>query len=183
MKNKQKPEKEFKGISAFSLLYFVGLILVIEQLIDYSQWTSRLLRKWELPDAPFFSKITLVASEAQLSLSLYATFAIAYIFFYVFILIGFVQLNKAIQLLSKKQIFLPEISSAFKKAGRSLLIFVIGTFVVDVVLLMVASTSRPVKDLFATETIVFVILAYLLFFLSDILKAGVLIKEENELTI
>ena len=63
------------------------------------------------------------------------------------------------------------------------MIFIIGTFAVDLALLITASASVPVADLFATETIVFVLLTYLLFFLSDILNEGIILKEENELTI
>ena len=178
-----KSEKQFKGINAFLTLYFIAVIIVVEQLIKYSQWTVQLVKKWELPKEPFFSKINLVPLDLDLSLYQYIGFAITYMIFYGFILIGLIQLNRTIKLLSEKKLFLPEISSDFKKAGKSFLIFVIGTFIVDFSLLLTASTSKPILDLFATETIVFIILAYLLFFLSDILKEGVLLKEENELTI
>ena len=182
-KMENKSEKGLRGINAFSFLYFAGLILVVEQLVYYSQWTIRLIKNWELPNEAFFSKINLLPLDSDLSLTWYLVFAIAYIVFYTFILIGLIQLNRALKLLSEKIIFLPEISSDFKKAGKSLMIFVIGTFIVDFALLLTASTSRPILDLFATETVVFVILSYLLFFLSDILKEGIVLKEENELTI
>lgn len=175
--------KSDKGINAFTMLYFVGVILVVERLINYTQWTVKLLKHWELPQTPFFSKIDLSHLDTDLSLKMYLAFAVAYIFFYSFILVGLIQLNRVIKLLSERKIFLPEVSSDFKKAARSFMIFVIGTFIVDFALLLVAWTSVPVLSLFATETIVFVILSYLLYFLSDILKEGILLKEENELTI
>lgn len=184
MKNQTKnTEKGSKGRNAFLIIYFVGLILVAEQLIHYAQWTILLIKNWELPNQPFFSKINLLTIESDLSLNLYLVFAIAYIIFYLFILIGLVQLNRSVALLSKKKLFLPEISSDFKKAGKSLMIYVVGTFIVDFILILVASTSQPILDLFSTETGVFVILSYLLLFMSDILKEGVVLKKENELTI
>jgi hypothetical protein len=119
----------------------------------------------------------------EFSPSVYLTFALFYILFYAFILIGFFQLDRAIKLLSKQKIFLPEIHTAFKKAARSFLIYVVGTFIVDFIFLITASTSRPILNLFTTETIVFIILGYLLLFLSDVLKEGIVLKQENELTI
>jgi hypothetical protein len=178
-----KSGKQFKGINAFLLLYFIAVIIVVEQLIKFSQWTVQLVKKWELPEGLFFSKINLASLDLELSIYQYIGFAITYILFYGFILIGLIQLNRTIELLSQKKIFLPEISSDFKKAGKSFLIFVIGTFIVDFSLLLIAGTSKSILDLFVTETIVFIVLAYLLFFLSDVLKEGVLLKEENELTI
>lgn len=178
-----KSENQFKGINAFLILYFIAVIIVVEKLIIYSQWTVQPVKKWELPEGLFFSKINLASLDLELSLYQYIGFAITYILFYGFILIGLIQLNRTIKLLSQKKIFLPEISTNFKKAGKSFLIFVIGTFIEDFSLLLSARTSKPILDFFATETIVFIVFAYLLFFLSDILKEGVLLKEENELTI
>jgi hypothetical protein len=171
------------GINAFSFLYFVGIIFVVEQIIEYSQCTVQLAKRWQLPEAPFFSKIIVAPEEVEISINLYITFAIAYIVFYFFILIGLIQLNKSVVLLSEKKLFLPEIGLSFKKEANSFMIFIIGTLIVDIVWLFMASTSRPILDLIATESIVFIILTFLLYFLSDILNEGTHLKEENELTI
>lgn len=183
MKKASKKEKQHSGISGFSMLHFVGIIFVISVLLNYSQWTLRLIRKWELPTEPFFSKINLLPEEADMSLTAYLIFSIGYIAFYIFIIIALERLRKSISLLSAKKLFVTEVSAGFKAAGRYFMTFVIGTFILDVALLAVASTGRPVLDLIATETVVFVILAYVLFFMSDIFEEGILLKEENDLTI
>lgn len=183
MTNKLVPKKSSKGISAFSFLYYGGLVIVCTKLIQYGQWIFQLLKNWRLPEEPFFSKIVLLPTETQFSPSVYLVFAILYTLFYSFILVGYFQLDRAIKLLSKQKIFLPEVHSDFKRAARSFLIYVLGTFLVDFIFLVTAYTSRPILSLFATETIVFIMLGYLLLFLADVLKEGIVLKQENELTI
>ncbi len=183
MTNESTSKHSSKGINAFSFLYYGGLIMVSTKLIQYGQWIFQLIKNWSLPEEPFFSKIMLLPTEAQFSPSVYLVYALLYILFYSFIVVGFFQLDRAIKLLSKQKIFIPEVHSGFKRAARSFLIYVIGTFLVDFVLLLSATTSRPILSLFTTETIVFTILGYLLLFLADILKEGIALKQENELTI
>lgn len=183
MKENTQLEEKSRGINGFTILYYVGLLLVAERFIHFAKWTINLIVDWKVPEEPFFSKISLTQLDSELSVSTYLGFAIAYMVFYCFIFVGLIRLNKVIELMSEKKIFFPEVSSNFKKAGNAFMIFVVGTFAVDFILLMVAWTSVPAKDLFATETIVFVILSYLLYFLADILKEGISLKEENDLTI
>lgn len=183
MEKNIKSEKKLKGIKFFNVLYFAGVILVVNKMLSYMHWTFLLIRKWKLPEEPFFSTVNLTHSHENLSLVAYLVFAVAYMVAFGFVLVGLYQLNKTTKLLSEHQIFLTEISDAFRKAGRSFLIFIFGTFVIDILLLFWTQTSSRIVDLFATETIVFLLLGYLLFFLSDVFKEGVMIKQENELTI
>lgn len=183
MENEIELKKKFKGINSFNVLYFIGVIVMAHKMLDYLHWTFLLIRKWSMPEEPFFSQVDISQSDVHISLVVYLIFAIAYIVAFAFVLIGLYQLDKSVKLLSQNQIFLKEISEDFKKAGTSFLIFPFGTFAIDVVLLFWTRTSSRVVDLFSTEKILFLILGYLLFFLSDIFSEGVIIKEENELTI
>jgi len=93
------------------------------------------------------------------------------------------QLNKTTKLFAEKIIFQKEVGSAFKKAGKSFLAFAFGTLIIDIAILAWTQTSSRVIDLLSTELIVFLILGYLMFFLADIFKKGITLKEENDLTI
>ncbi|MEM9856586.1 MAG: DUF2975 domain-containing protein [Bacteroidota bacterium] len=172
-----------KGIKAFNTIYIIGIIFSGMKLIEYLQWTFQLIRKWSLPDKPFFSKVDLLNSDVDISLTAYLIFAIAYIIVFGSIFTGLYQLNKTTKLFGEKNIFHREVSLAFKKAGRSFLAFAFGTLIIDIAVLAWAQTSSRVIDLLSTELIVFLILGYLMFFLSDIFKEGINLKEENELTI
>jgi len=183
MENEIELKKKLKGIKFFNVLYFIGVIAMANKMLDYLHWTFLLIRKWKMPEEPFFSRVDLAQSDVTLSLTVYLVFAFAYIVAFAFVLIGLYQLNKSAKLLAQHQIFLREISEDFKKAGTSFLIFTFGTLTIDIAMLFWAKTSNRVVDLFSTETILFLILGYLLFFLSDIFREGVIIKEENELTI
>lgn len=176
-------KKTLKGINAFTLLWYVGLFFVGEKIIEYSIWIIRLLKKWELPNEPFMSKIDLTNADTEISLYAYLILATGYLIFYLFILLGLIQITNSIHQLSQNKIFLKEMGTSFRKAGRFFLVFVIGTFLVDVAALFFSWSSSPIVDLFVTETIVFILLSYLLFFVADILEEGVILKEENELTI
>ncbi len=181
MKNKSKQTE--KGIKAFNTLYIIGIAFVIIKLLDYFQWTYQLISKWSIPDEPFFSKVNLMDSKVEISVTVYLIFAIAYIIAFGFIFLGLYQLNKTTKLFAEKKIFQQEVSSAFKKAGKSFLIFTFGTLIIDIALLAYALTSNRVVDLLSTELLVFLILGYLMFFLADIFKEGIILQQENELTI
>lgn len=179
MKNK----KTDKGINAFNTIYIIGIVFAVTKLIDYLQWTFQLIKKWNLPDEPFFSKVNLINTDVEITLTAYLTFAIAYIIVFGFIFLGLYQLNRTTKLLLEKKIFQKEVSYAFKKAGKSFLAFAFGTLIIDIVVLAWAQTSSRVNDLLSTELLVFLILGYLMFFLSDVFKKGIPLQEENDLTI
>lgn len=181
MKNKIK--KTDKGIKAFNTIYIIGIIFAVIKLIDYLQWTFQLIRKWSLPDEPFFSKVNLINNDVEISITAYLIFSIAYIVVFGFIFLGLHQLNRTTKLFAEKKIFQKEVSSAFKKAGKSFLAFAYGTLIIDIAFLAWAQTSSRVIDLLSTELLVFLILGYLMFFLSDIFEEGITLQEENELTI
>lgn len=181
MNNKTKNTN--KGFKAFNLIYIIGIFFAIGKLVDYLQWTFQLLKKWTLPDEPFFSKVNLMNSNIEISITAYLTFALAYILVFGFIILGLYQLNETTKLFDEKNIFQMQVSSAFGKAGKSFLAFAFGTLIIDISFLAWANTSSRIIDLLSTELLVFFILGYLMFFLSDIFKEGISIKEENELTI
>ena len=172
-----------KGIRTFNFIYFAGVIFATGKLLGYLQWTSHLIRKGTMPTEPFFSKVNLANSNIELSVTSYIVFAIAYIVVFGFILLGLYQLNQTTKLFAEQKIFQEEVGVAFKKAGHSFLAFAFGTLIIDVALLAWANTSSRIIDLLSTELLVFMILGYLMFFLSDVFKEGITIKEENELTI
>lgn len=175
--------KSKKSTNGFIFMHYVVLLMAGETFVDYAQWLIRLVKKGSIPAEPFFSKIKLAGDVTQHGESTYLIFGILYLLFYCFAIWGLFAINKAVELLSKDELFHLEISHMFKKAGKLFLIYVIGTFVIDLAFLAVSDTGRPVRDLFTSETAVFMILAYLLFFIADILSEGVELKEENELTI
>lgn len=181
MKNKTKNTD--KGIKAFNTIYIIGIVFAGMKLIDYLQWTFQLIKKWELPQEPFFSKVNLTNVDVQMSITAYLIFAVSYIAVFGFIFLGLYQLNKTTKLFAEKNIFQKEVGSAFKKAGKSFLAFAFGTLIIDIAILVWTQTSSRVIDLLSTELIVFLILGYLMFFLADIFKEGITLKEENELTI
>lgn len=172
-----------KGIKAFNTIYIAGIVFAVLKLIEYLQWTFKLIRKWELPEKPFFSKVNLTDIDVEMSLTAYLCFAICYIIVFGFIFLGLYQLNKTTKLFAEETIFQKEVGSAFKKAGKSFLTFAFGTLIIDIAVLAWTLTSSRVIDLLSTELIVFLILGYLMFFLADIFKEGITLKEENELTI
>ncbi|NEN25462.1 DUF2975 domain-containing protein [Cryomorpha ignava] len=180
---KKNTKKMDKGMNAFLTIYMVGIIFAIGKLIDYLQWTFQLIKNWNLPNEPFFSKVNLVNNTTDISIAAYLIFAIAYIIVFCFIILGLYQLNETTQLFADKKIFQSEISLAFKRSGKSFLAFAFGTLIIDIAFLAWASISNRIIDLLSTELLVFIIVGYLMFFLSDIFKEGVNIKEENELTI
>jgi hypothetical protein len=181
MKNKTKNTN--KGITSFNTIYMFGVAFATLKLIDYTQWTFQLVKRWRLPEEPFFSKVNLVNSNVEISITAYLIFAIAYIIVFGFIILGLYQLNKTTKLFHEKNIFQEKVGSTFKKAGKSFLAFAYGTFIIDVAFLVWANTSNMFTDLLSTELLVFLILGYLMFFLADIFKEGITIREENELTI
>ncbi|WP_343854668.1 DUF2975 domain-containing protein [Fulvivirga kasyanovii] len=181
MKNKAK--NTGKGIKAFNTIYIIGIVFAGVKLIDYLQWTFQLIKKWSLPDEPFFSKVNLINSNVEISVTAYLMFAIAYIIVFGFIILGLYQLNATTKLFAEKKIFQEEVSLAFRKAGKSFLAFAFGTLVIDVAFLAWAKTSNRVIDLLSIELLIFVIFGYLMVFLSEIFKEGITIREENELTI
>lgn len=178
-----KTKKIDEGANAFNLIYLIGIFFAIGKLLDYLQWTFQLVKKWSLPDEPFFSKVNLMNNNVEISITVYLIFALAYILVFGFIPLGLYQLNKTTKLFAKKIIFQKEISAAFRNAGKSFLSFAFGTLIIDIAFLAWANTSSRIIDLLSTELLVFFILGYLMFFLSDIFKEGLSIKEENELTI
>lgn len=180
--NNKKRNKD-KGIVAFNSIYLIGIIFAIGKLIDYLQWTFQLIKKWNLPDEPFFSKVQLTNSNVEISLTSYLIFALAYIFVFGFIIYGLYLLNESTKLLTAKNIFQEKVGSAFRKAGKSFLAFAFGTLIIDIAFLAWANTSNRFIDLLSTELLVFFILGYFMFFLSDVFKKGIAIKKENELTI
>ncbi|MFH4967298.1 DUF2975 domain-containing protein [Gaetbulibacter sp. M240] len=181
MNNKTK--KTDKGIKAFNTIYMIGIVFAGTKLIDYLQWTFQLIKKWHLPDDPFFSKVNIINSDVQISITAYLIFAIAYVIIFGFIFLGLYQLNTTTKLFAEKKIFQKEVSSAFKKAGKSFLTFAFGTLIIDIAFTAWARTSSKVIDLLSTELLVFLILGYLMFFLADIFKEGITLQEENELTV
>lgn len=180
---KNETRKTNKGIKAFNMIYIIGIIFATTKLINYLQWTFQLVKKWRLPEEPFFSKVNLLNSDIEISIAAYLIFSIAYIVVFGFIILGLYQLNRTTKLFEEKKIFQQEVSSAFKKAGNSFLAFAFGTLIIDVAFLAWAQTSSRVIDLLSTELLVFMILGYLMFFLADIFKEGMTLQEENELTI
>jgi len=181
MKNKTKNTD--KGVKAFNTVYIIGIVFAGMKLIEYLQWTFQLIRKWNLPEEPFFSKVNLTSIDTEMSITAYLIFAICYIIVFGFIFLGLYQLNKTTKLFAEKITFQKEVGSAFKKAGKSFLAFAFGTLIIDIAVLAWTLGSSKVIDLLSTELIVFVILGYLMFFLADIFKEGITLKEENELTI
>ena len=181
MENKTKNTD--KGIKAFKTIYIIGIIFAGIKLIEYIQWTFQLIKNWELPEMPFFSKVYLTNSDVEISITAYLIFAIAYIIVFGFIFLGLYQLNRTTKLFAEQNIFLKEVGLAFKNAGKSFLTFAFGTLIIDIAVLAWAQTSNRVIDLLSTELIVFIILGYLMFFLADIFKEGITLKEENDLTI
>ena len=181
MNNKTKNTD--KGIKAFNSIYIIGIFFAIGKLVEYLQWTFQLIKKWSLPDEPFFSKVNLINSNVEISMTSYLIFALAYILVFGFIILGLYQLNETTKLFAEKNIFQENVGSAFRKAGKSFLTFAFGTLIIDIAFLAWANTSSRIIDLLSTELLVFFILGYLMFFLSDVFKKGIVIKEENELTI
>lgn len=178
-----KTKNTDKGVKAFNTIFIFILIFAGWKLFDYLQWTFRLIRKWNLPDEPFFSKVNLTSIDANISITAYLIFAITYIAVFGLIFLGLYQLNKTTKLLEGDKVFQKEVGSAFKKAGKAFLAFAFGTIIVDISLLAWAQTSSKVIDLISPELIVFFILGYLMFFLADIFNKGISLQEENELTI
>ncbi len=172
-----------KGIKAFNTIYIIGIIFVGMKLIHYLQWTFRLIRRWELPDEPFFSKVNLTSIDVEMSITAYLFFSISYIIVFGFIILGLYQLDKTTKLFAGNNIFQKEVGSNFKRVGKSFLFFAFGTLIIDIAILACTQTSSRVIDLLSTELMVFLILGYLMFFLADIFKEGIALKEENELTI
>lgn len=172
-----------KGIKAFNTIFIIGIFFVVTKLISYLQWTFQLVKKWNLPEDQFFSKVSLINSEVQISITAYLVFAIMYILTFGFIIWGLYQLSKTTKLFEKDTIFHEKISASFKKAGNSFLIFTYGTLLVDIAFLFWAKTSNRIINLLSVELIIFLILGYLMFFLSDVFNKGILIQKENELTI
>ena len=179
MKNKEK----IGAFRSFSTLYVLGITFVGLKLINYLQWTFKLVRNWDLPGEPFFSKVNLINSTEEISITAYLIFAIAYIIIFGFIILGLYQLNETVKLFDQKRIFHNEVSIAFRKSGKSFLFFAFGTLLIDIVFLIWAKTSNMLTDLLSTELYIFLIIGYLMFFLSDVFKEGVHIREENDLTI
>ncbi|PTB97439.1 hypothetical protein C9994_03025 [Marivirga lumbricoides] len=177
------PEKTDKGVKAFHTIYIIGVIFVTTKLIDYLQWTFQLVKKWKLPEEQFFSKVSVLNSDVEISITAYLIFAVAYIIVFGFIILGLYQLNQTTKLFTEKIVFQQEVGLAFKKAGRFFLAFAFGTLIIDVAFLAWAQTSNRVIDLLSTELLVFMILGYVMFFLADIFKEGITLQEENELTI
>lgn len=180
---KETNKKSNNRFKAFSTLYIIGLIFVGSKLINHLKWTFQLVKNWKLPEEPFFSKVNLINSSVDITLTAYLIFAIAYIIAFGFIILGLFQLNRLTKLFDEKMIFQEEVSTAFRKAGKSFLIFAFGTLIIDIALLAWARTSSMFLDLLSIELIVFIIIGYLMFFLSDIFQEGITIREENELTI
>ena len=56
MKNTQKKKIDVT-IEIFNSLYIVGLFFLILKIANNLQWIFKLVRKWEIPKDPFFSKI------------------------------------------------------------------------------------------------------------------------------
>lgn len=172
-----------KGIKAFNTVYFIGIVFVFIKILENLKWTFQLSKNWVLPKEPFFSKVDITNSNVKLSITTYLIFAILYILLYGFIIKGLIYLNRTIKLLSQNNFFQEGISNSFKKAGKSFLIFAFGTYTIDIVLLFWAKTNNRIIDLVSTELIIFIILGYLLYFLSEVFKEGTTIKNENDLTI
>ena len=175
--------KSNQGIKAFNTLYIVGVIFALTKLIDDLKWTYQLAKNWKIPEEPFFTKVFLVNAEASASVTAYLIFAIAYILLFGFIFLGLYQLNGSAKLFAEKKIFQSEVGAAFKKAGNSFLTFAFGTLLIDIAFLAWTQTSSRVMDLLSTELMVFLILGYVMYFLSDVFKEGIMLREENELTI
>lgn len=178
-----KSENPGKGVKAFNTIFIFILIFAGWKLFDYLQWTFQLVRKWQLPDEPFFSKVNLANIDANMSITVYLIFAISYIIVFGFIFLGLYELNKTTKLLEGNKVFQKQVGIAFKKAGKAFLAFAFGTLIVDISVLAWAQASSKVIDLISPELIVFFILGYLMFFLADIFNKGISLQEENELTI
>lgn len=179
----KETKKTDKGIKAFNTIYIIGIVFAGMKLIDYLQWTFQLIRKWKLPQEPFFSKVNLANIDVEMSITAYLFFAVSYIIVFGLVFLGLYQLNKTTKLFAEKILFQKEVGLAFRNAGKSFLAFAFGTLIIDISVLAWAQTSSRVIDLLSTELIVFIILGYLMFFLADIFKEGITLKEENELTI
>ncbi len=180
---KDKTKKQGKGVKAFHTIYIIGVIFVVTKLIDYLQWTFQLVKKWKLPEEQFFSKVSILNSDVEISITAYLIFAIAYIIVFGFIILGLYQLNQTTKLFKEKIVFQHEVGLAFKKAGRLFLAFAFGTLIIDTVFLGWARTNNRLVDLLSSELLVFTILGYVMLFLADIFKEGITLQEENELTI
>ncbi len=180
---KTKEKNTAKSIKNFGIIYTIVIIFAIFKLFTYLKWTFQLVKNWQLPNEPFFSKVNLINSDVDVSLEAYLIYAILYMIAFSFVILGIYQLKKTMKLFIEKHIFQKEISLAFKKAGKSFLIFIYGTYIIDVFLIIWTKNSNRFIDLLSTELFIFLILGYLMFFLSDIFKEGIAIREENELTI
>lgn len=109
----------------------------------------------------------------------YLVFAVTYILLFGFVALGLYQLNKVRKLFIDNIYFTEEISTSFKKTGRFFIAFVVSILIVDIALLAWSKTSIKAIQLFSTEQIVFLILGYLLFFLSGIFKKGTRLQKQK----
>ena len=100
-----KTKNTDKGIKTFNTIYIIGIVFAGMKLIDYLQWTFQLIRKWELPEEPFFSKVYMTSIDVEMSITSYLFFAISYIVVFGFIFLGLYQLNKTTKLFAEKNIF------------------------------------------------------------------------------
>lgn len=172
-----------KGLKSFTTMYIIALVFACTKLFEYILWTFKLSKSWNLPEDAFFSKVNLMNANVEISVMAYLIFSIAYIIAFGFIIKGLSQLHSTTKLFEQRKIFQTEVSSAFKKAGNSFLIYAFATLFIDIALLMWARTSSRFLDLLSTELLVFLIFGYFMFFLSDVFKEGISLREENELTI
>lgn len=178
MKNKQ-PKRSDKTVEIFNTIFIIGVFFTFTKMIDYLQWTFQLIKKWELPNEPFFSKINIINSSTNVSVTAYLMFAVSYIFAFAFIILGLYALNKTKKLFSEQQFFNKEVGLNFKKAGNYFFAFVIAHMLIDIVFLAWSKTSSKAIDLLSTKQLIFLVLGFLMFFLSEVFKKITVLKDDN----
>lgn len=181
---KKRTKNKDNQFKAFQTLFAIGVITAFLKFIDYIKWTFNLIRNWELPEAPFFSNVNLSTSNVDFSITAYLIFAIANIIVFLIIFYGFYQIHRISKLFERKDIFKKEVGLAFSKAGKSFFLFGLGKVCIEIAIIVWAGkTSIRISELFSTELTIFILFGYVMFFLADVFKEGIVLKEENELTI
>ena len=54
---KEQIYKKSKEGRSFYTIYIIGTIFAAIQGIEHLNWTFQLIKNWQLPEAPFFSKV------------------------------------------------------------------------------------------------------------------------------
>ncbi len=176
MKNK----KSDKIIDVFNTLYVIGAFFAFTKMMAYLQWTFQLIRKWKLPNEPFFSKVVIPESNTEISITMYLSLASAYILAFGFVIFGLYTFHKTKKFFTEEKYFQKEISTIFSKVGTHFISYVFVILFIDICFLFWTKTSSKVVNLLSTELLLFLVLGLLMFFISEIFKKVAILKEDNK---